>query len=412
MLEPPIEQAARAALHPVMQRPLIIVGITHSQTSVVVASRCRSLREAGFRVVLVASPGPLLEQLAAEEGLERIAIPMQRGIAPVRDLVSLFRLWRVLRRLRPEMTEFSTPKAGLLGNLASFLSGVPMRVYLLRGLRLETISGIQRRILTAAEQLAASCSSFVLCNSKSLMVEALSLLPERKLKLLGNGSSHGVDFARFAPGPSTLRQQFKIPDYAPVIGFVGRLTRDKGVPELMEAFDGLLKVVPQARLLLVGWFDASEDELDEELRIYIRNHPNVICTGFVKDTSPWYRVMDMMVLPTWREGFPNVVLEASASEVPVITTLATGARDAVVPEVTGLLIPPGHPEAICEAILDLLRDEPRRRAMGVAARQWVVENFSEEHVLRLTVSYYRNLLRVRTQSASALEPRDASAGAD
>jgi glycosyltransferase involved in cell wall biosynthesis len=262
--------------------------------------------------------------------------------------------------------------------------------------------------------LAARCSHFVLCNSKSLLLEALglSLSSEKKLKLIGNGSSHGVDFEHFVPGPSTLRQRLKIPNHAPVVGFVGRLTQDKGVPELMEAFNSLLKIVPHARLLLVGWFDVSEDALDEKLQAYIRSHPNVICTGFVKDVAPWYRAMDMMVLPTWREGFPNAVLEAAASEVPVITTLATGARDAVVPEVTGLLIPPGHPEAICEAILNLLRDETRRRAMGVAARQWVIENFSEEQVLRHTVSYYRNLLLTRTQSAPALATSDVSAGAD
>jgi glycosyltransferase involved in cell wall biosynthesis len=414
MQEPPSEQTARTALRHGMQRPLIVVGITHPQTCVVVASRYRAFREAGFRVVLVASPGPMLEQLAAEEGLEPIAIPMRRGIAPIHDLISLIRLWRMLRRLRPEVTEFSTPKAGLLGNMAAFFSRVPVRVYLLRGLRLETISGIQRRILTIAEQLAARCSHFVLCNSKSLLVEALglSVSSEKKLKLIGNGSSHGVDFEHFAPGPSTLRQRLRIPDHVPVIGFVGRLTRDKGVPELMEAFDSLLKIVPQAQLLLVGWFDASEDALNGELQAYIRSHPNVICTGFVKDTAPWYRAMDMMVLPTWREGFPNAVLEAAASEIPVITTLATGARDAVVPEVTGLLIPPGHPEAICEAILDLLRDETRRRAMGVAARQWVIENFSEEQVLRSTVSYYRNLLLTCAQPAPALATRDVSAGAE
>lgn len=414
MHEPPDEQAVRAAQHSTVQSPLIVVGITHPQTCVVIASRYRALREAGFRVVLVASPGPMLDQLAAEEGLERIAVPMRRGIAPVHDFFSLIRLWRVLRRLRPEITEFSTPKAGLLGSIASFFSGVPMRVYLLRGLRLETISGIQRRILAAAEKLAALCSHFVLCNSKSLLVEALALnlSPQRKLKLVGNGSSHGVNFTHFAPGPNTLRQQLEIPDHAPVVGFVGRLTRDKGLPELIEAFDNLLKAVPRARLLLVGWFDRSEDALGEKLQAYIRSHPNILCTGFVKDTAPWYRAMDMMVLPTWREGFPNAVLEAAASEVPVITTLATGARDAVVPEVTGLLIPPGHPEAIYEAILNLLRDEPRRRAMGVAARRWVIENFSEEHVLRLTVSYYRNLLLARMQQTPALAPRDANAGAD
>lgn len=296
--------------------------------------------------------------------------------------------------LRPELTEFSTPKAGLLGNIAALLAGVPVRIYLLRGLKLETSSGLRRSVLLAAERLASWCAHHVLCNSPSLQAEALALglAPDRKFKLVGDGSSHGVDTRRFAPGPSTLREQMGIETDAPVIGFVGRLTRDKGVPELIGAFEQVLMAEPRAWLLLVGWFDASDDALDAELRSYIESHPRIVCTGFVEDTTPCFRAMDLMALPTWREGFPNAVLEAAASGVPVITTLATGARDAVIPEVTGLLIPPGYPEAICEAILSLLADTPRRSAMGVAARRWAMERFSEERVMRLTVRLYRAFL--------------------
>jgi glycosyltransferase involved in cell wall biosynthesis len=298
--------------------------------------------------------------------------------------------------LRPGLTEFSTPKAGLLGNLAALLAGVPVRIYLLRGLRMETATGVRRWVLLAAEKLAAWSAHRVVCNSLSLLAEsvALRLAPERKLKLIGSGSSHGVDTRRFAPGPSTLRKQVGIEADAPVIGFVGRLTRDKGVPELLEAFEKVLETEPRAWLLMVGWFDASEDALEAAVCRKIECHPRIICTGFVHDPAPWYRAMDVVVLPTRREGFPNAVLEASASGVPVITTLATGARDAVVPEVTGLLVPPGYPEAIREAILKLLQDEARRRAMGAAARRWVIEHFSEERVLQLTIEFYRSLMRV------------------
>ena len=161
-----------------------------------------------------------------------------------------------------------------------------------------------------------------------------------------------------------------------MVGFVGRLTRDKGLPELIEAFDLILRAEPSARLLLVGWFDAAEDALDADLRARIRK-PSAAshCTGFVADTAPYYRAMDVLVLPTWREGFPNAVLEAAATGIPVVTTECTGARDSVVPEVTGLLIPPGYPEAICEAVLKLLRDPERRQRMGQAARAWVLEHY-------------------------------------
>jgi glycosyltransferase involved in cell wall biosynthesis len=354
----------------------------------------RALREAGFRVTLVASPGELLGSTAASEGVESIAIPMQRRIAPIADLVSLFRLWQLMRRLKPDMVEFSTPKAGLLGMIAARLCGVPRRVYMLRGLKLETTTGFKRRILLWAERLTAACAHVVLCNSDSLRAEALALgvAPAAKLLLLGDGSSNGVDMERYSPGSTDVRERYGLPQDAHVVGFVGRLTRDKGLPELIEAFDAILQAEPKAHLLLVGWYDASEDSLGDDVRRRIETHSHIHLTGFVNGAAPYYRAMDVMVLPTWREGFPNVVLEASATGIPVVTTQSTGSRDSVVPEVTGLLIPPGYPEAISEAVLKLLRDPGRRLRMGHAARAWVLERFIDERVLGRTAAYYKSLL--------------------
>jgi glycosyltransferase involved in cell wall biosynthesis len=234
----------------------------------------------------------------------------------------------------------------------------------------------------------------VLCNSASLRAEALTqgVAPEAKLHLLGLGSSNGVDVDRFSPGPDQLRERLGIQRADPVIGFVGRLTRDKGLPELIEAFEIILKAEPAAHLLLVGWFDESEDALSPALRHRIASHPRIHSTGFVNDTAPYYRAMDMLVLPTWREGFPNAALEAAASGIPVITTLSTGSRDAVLPEVTGLLIPPGYPEAISEAVLKLIRNPALRRRMGQAGRAWVLEHFVDRRVLGLAAAYYKMLL--------------------
>lgn len=372
----------------------ILVGVTHPQTCLVLNARLRTLRKAGFRVLLVSSPGDLLWKTAARERVEPIAIPMRRGIAPLHDLLSFLRLWCLIGVRRPDLVEFSTPKAGLLGLLAAWLRGVPRRVYMLRGLKLETCSGLKRVLLLAAERLAAACSHAVLCNSESLRAKALALrlAPEKKLRLLGDGSSNGVDIERFSPGASSVRVKLGIPQGVPVIGFAGRLTRDKGLPELITAFDLILRAEPSARLLLVGWFDASEDALDHKLRARILSHPRMHCTGFVNDTAPYYRAMDVLVLPTWREGFPNVVLEAAATGIPVVTTECTGARDSVVPEVTGLLIPPGYPEAICEAVLKIVRDPDLGRRMGQAARAWALERYPEARVVGMTVDYYRELL--------------------
>lgn len=375
-------------------QPHIVVGITHPQTCLGLIGRLRALREAGFHVTLVSSPGELLYRTAASEEVDAIAISMRRGIAPLADILSLLRLCFLLRRLKPDLTEFSSPKAGLLGSIAARLAGVPVRIYLLRGLKLETSGGFKRRVLLAAERVAACCVQRVLCNSASLRAKALALgiAPATKLQLLAEGSCNGVDTQRFSPGPTHIRAQLGLSRALPILGFVGRLTRDKGLPELIEAFDSILLAEPRARLLLVGWFDASDDALARDLRTRILNHPRIHCTGFVADPAPYYRAMDMLVLPTWREGFPNAVLEAAATGIPAVTTVSTGSRDSVVPEVTGLLIPPGYPEAICEAVLVLLRDSKRRRRMGRAARAWVLKHFARELVLGQLAAFYKQLL--------------------
>jgi glycosyltransferase involved in cell wall biosynthesis len=370
------------------------VGITDSQTCRNLTGRLRAMREAGFRVTLVASPGEWLDETAASEGVQCVALPMERGIAPVADLISLVRLWSLLRRLRPDMTEFSTPKAGLLGTVAAMLCGVPRRIYMLRGFRFETCVGLKRAVLLLAERVASACAHAVLCTSPSMYAQALALhvASERKLHFLGDGSSNGVDAKRFSPGSNEMRESLGIPEGAPVVGFVGRLTRDKGVLELLDAFETILKSSPSAHLLLVGWFDRADDALGADVCARIQNHPQIIFTDYVQDTAPYYRVMDVMVLPSKREGFPNAVLEAASTGISVITTLSTGSRDSVVPEVTGLLIPPGYAEAIAEAVLALLRNPERRRRMGVAARTWILERFQDRHVLGLTLDYYKSLL--------------------
>jgi glycosyltransferase involved in cell wall biosynthesis len=393
-----LKEARRPAIAPNRvpsnRPPHIVVGITSSQTCLNLIGRLAALRDAGFRVTLISSPGKLLDEITQREGAEAVAIPIKRTIAPWADLVSLVQLWWMLILRRPDLTEFSTPKAGLLGSIASLLAGVPRRVYMLRGLKLESTKGLKRRILLITEKVAARCSQVVLCNSESMRREALALgiAPAGKLKVLGDGSTNGVNLTRFSPGPSDVLQRLGIPADAPIVGFVGRLTADKGVPELIEAFDAILNRVPEAHLLLVGWFDAAEDALSQTVRKRIEAHTRIHCTGYTADAAPYYRVMDLMVLPTWREGFPNAVLEAAATGIPVVTPLCTGSRDSVVPEVTGLLIPPGYPEAISEAVLKILLDKELRLRMGAAARRWVMEHYTNDRVLGLLTSYYKSLL--------------------
>ena len=374
----------------------MVIGVTTDQTCLVLRGRLRALRLAGFEVTLVASPGGtgLLRETAAAEGVTACPVPMRRGIAPLADLISMVRLCLLLRRLRPTITDFSTPKAGLLGNIAGWALRVPHRVYTLRGLKLESSSGMQRQLLMASERASAWCAHVVLCNSESLRKRTLELkiAPEQKIRMLGDGSSNGVDTAKFSPGKSCVRGEMDLPDGAQVVGFVGRLTTDKGIPELLQAFDRILQSKPCCWLLLVGWFDRAEDALEEHWRKRIERHPRILCTGYVPDTADYYRAMDVMVLPTHREGFPNVALEASASGIPVIATASTGAVDAVIPEVTGLQIPVNDPVAIADATLALLRDDEKRTRMGNAGREWVLERFSRERVLGLAMEFYQGMV--------------------
>ena len=376
-------------------QPRIVIGVTSDQTCLVLRGRLRALRESGFAVTLVSGPGESLDWIAGEEGVTACPLNMHRGIAPLSDIVAFLAIRRVLRRIRPHITDFSTPKAGLLGNIAAFTLRVPHRVYTLRGLKLEGTRGNKRRLLLWSERVASWCAHTVLCNSTSLrsIATALRVAPESKLVLLGDGSSNGVDLDRFSPGPTPVRSELGISERDLVVGFVGRLTCDKGIPELLEAFELVLQRFAECRLLLVGWFDQADDRLPSPWQSYIFGHPRIHYTGFVADTVPYYRAMDLFILPTHREGFPNAILEASACGLPVISTESTGARDAVIPEVTGLQIIPGIPESICEAVLSLLANPAKRKRMGEAGRNWVRQRYSKERVLALAVKFYSDLLK-------------------
>lgn len=386
--------------------PHILVGVTSTQTCSLLEAKSQALRKAGFRVSIVSGPGELSVGEMRFNALVDHVVPMARGVDIFRDVFSFWRMLYLIGKLKPHIVEFSTPKAGLLGNIAAWIRRVPIRVYFLRGLRLETASGVMRIVLLWSERVAAACAHVVVANSKSLTERAheLGISNVSKTTMLGVGSSNGVDISRFSPGNSRVREQFAIPENVHVIGFVGRLTADKGIPELLEAFARILRTQPECYLLLVGYFDAATDALGRRVRERIEGHPRIVCTGLVADAAPYYKAMDVMVLPSWREGFPNVILEAAASGVPVVATTCTGSRDAVLSEVTGLLVPPGYASAITEAVLRLLGDPELRGRMSAASREWAVKHFEQQRVMAMTVQFYEELLkRWRNEAISGSE---------
>ncbi len=364
----------------------------------------RYLEDAGFATILVSAPGELLKNVSASEGALSVAIPMEREIHPLKDLRSLWNLYRAIRHTRPELVDVSTPKAGLLGSVAATLARVPCRVYTLRGLRLETATGFKRWILWLAERIACACSHRVVPVSESLRLRAiqLRLVSADKAHSLGNGSC-GVDTDRFTPKNRAtetvqqLRRNLGLTGNESVIGFVGRFVKDKGIRELVQSFRELSLSRPNLRLLLVGDFE-NGDPVEPEIRQYIVTTPAILTPGFVADTAPYYALMDVFVLPTYREGFPVVPLEAQASAVPVITTNATGAVDSVRHGVTGFIVPVGDAKALTSAIDAMLRKPEMALDMGHAGRKWMVSDFRPEVIWHAHAKMYREMLEEHSQT--------------
>lgn len=365
-------------------RPSILLGATAALSLQVLDGLPTFLVQNGWDVHVFSSPGPQLDALRRLDGVTAHPIPIERDPSILRDCLSLVRCYRLIRRIRPDVTFIGTPKAGLVGNLAAWAAHVPRRIYILRGLRLETSTGIRKTILRAAETFACWCAHSVLAVSKSLRQQAIQhkLAPESKIDVLGSGSSNGVDINRFHPQDAkrsvdnkTL-QRLSLDPGLPVIGFVGRLTHDKGLTDLGAARTLLQNRGLDHQLLIVGAVDGDSRSLDQ-----LRNSGRApVEVGYVADTAPYYSTMDVLVLPTHREGFPNVVLEASASEVPVVTTDATGASDSVLHQKTGLIAPKESPTALADAIATLLIDRTTREQFGRNGRQFVVENYEQNAV--------------------------------
>jgi glycosyltransferase involved in cell wall biosynthesis len=381
-----------------VQRPHLVFVVTSSCCLRFFSGQLEYLQSKGFDVSVISSAGPE-QEAAREEGAAVYTVLMEREIALLKDIASLWRLWRLFRRTRPDLVNAGTPKAGLLGTLAARLAGVPHVVYTLHGLRLETMLGLKRKLLTIAERVACRCAHRVRCVSPSLQARAigLGLVRPDKTVVVGPGTCNGVEVDRFRASldarqkAGDLRRKLGIHQDAPVIGFVGRFTRDKGVPELYQAFISLREYRPNLRLLLVGDFEAG-DPIAEDVRRAIEENPEVIRTGIVPDAAPYYHLMDMCVLPTYREGFPAVLLEAQAAGIPVITTPATGAIDSIQDGETGLLVPVGDASALARAIGSLLGDAAKRKEMGRRGQEWVTREFSREKVLAALARDYQSLI--------------------
>lgn len=354
------------------------------------------LEQQGIDLHVACTPGAELDEWAARYPGTAHAIPMRRAIAPVADLVALWRLVRLMREQQFHVVHAGTPKGGMLGSIAARISRVPTRIYHLRGLPLSTATGFKRHVLRFTERLSIAAATHVLSVSDSLRREAAShgLVDPANVLLIGAGSSNGVDArARFNPSlvsrrlANDVRSAHGISTDAIVIGFVGRITRDKGIAELLDAWRSVRSAHGNVHLLVVGDADDATPQTAHVLAAF-RGDPRVHVHGGDWNTPPLYAAMDLLVLPTYREGFPNVLLEAAAMALPVVATRVPGCVDAVDDTQTGMLVPPRDGAALASAVARYVTNPELRRVHGNAARSRILRDFDQQLIWDGLASLY------------------------
>lgn len=383
--------------------PIKVAHITTVDLSLrmLLQNQLASLRQAGYDVVGVSSDGPHVAEVEAA-GVRHVAVPISRRLTPLADLVSLYRLYRLMRRERFTIVHTHTPKPGLLGQLAARLAGVPIVVNTLHGFYFhERTSAWGRRVLIALEKLVARCSDRILSQNREDLETALRerICRHEQIELLGNG----IDLQQFDPGRfsrdevARRRTELGISPDAPVVGFVGRLAaKRKGFLDFLAAGRRLAEQLPKVRFLIVGETDHGKPDAVEasvagdygiaDHCVFAGQRPN--------DELPLlYRCFDVLVLPSLFEGLPRVVMEAAAMGVPAVVSDVKGNREAVIPDRTGRRVPWGDVAALAENVLDLLIDEDEAARLGSAARRLALSQFDEQTVFHKIGATYAQLLR-------------------
>lgn len=339
-----------------------------------------------YEVIALSSSGKSLEKVSLQEGVRTIEVPMQRHISLGSDLRSLWRMWKVLRKEKPAMVHSMTPKAGLICMMAGWLARVPRRVHTFTGLVWPTATGIKRRILMATDWLTCACATHVIPEGEGVKNDLLTHHITRKpIKVLGYGNVRGIDLNYYQPQGKKQHQGF-------TFVFVGRIVRDKGINELVAAFDRLHNEFNDVRLVLVG---RREDDLDPvlpETLERINRGEGIEAVGNQSDVRPFYNDADALVFPSYREGFPNVVIEAGAMGLPSIVTDINGSREIIIDGENGVIIPSKDQEALYQAMKDFVEHPDAVAAMAFKARELVASRFEQGYVRQCLYDFYHQIL--------------------
>lgn len=356
----------------------------------------RELREKdGFDVVAVSSPGEKLEEIARREGVRTVAVAMERHISPFKDLKSLWGLIKVFRKEKPTMVHSMTPKAGLLSMMAAWIARVPVRVHTFTGLVFPTATGLKQKILIFTDRLTCACATHIVPEGEGVKNDLIKYKITRKpLKVLGHGNVRGIDLEHYNPDlPEVEAEAAKIrKDGVLTFIFIGRVVRDKGINELVRAFAQLNAQYPRTRLLLVGPYEENLDPLTPDTLAEIDHNKAIEAVGRQNDVRQWLAASDVFVFPSYREGFPNVVIEAGAMGLPSIVTDINGSREIIIDGRNGVVIPPRQADTLRRAMELFVTDKDLVARLASEARLLVASRYEQGFVRQCLKDYYKEIL--------------------
>jgi glycosyltransferase involved in cell wall biosynthesis len=366
------------------------------------------MREQGFDVTTMSSSGKEVADVV-KDGTKHIVIPFTRKITPLKDLRCLWKLVREIRKLKPDIVHTHTPKAGLIGMLAAWICRVPVRLHTVAGLPLMEAKGLRRFLLETTERITYACAHGVFPNSVGLknFIGHRFKVSANKLKVIGNGSSNGINTAFFNRTPDLeleaqkVRLKYNIKDDDIVFSFVGRIVRDKGIVELVHAFKAMsdeFQTKGSGRklfLAVVGDFETDLDPLPLETLHFLMNDNRILLPGFQSDIRPWLMASDIFVFPSYREGFPNVVMQACLLKIPCVVTNINGCNEIIRDGSTGLIVNPKNVGELIRAMKGLLADDHLRACYAQKAFEYVSDNFRREVIWDALRNEYTDRLHLK-----------------
>lgn len=349
-----------------------------------------------YEVVAVSSPGKDLDEVERREGVRTVAVKMERHISLLRDFMALCRLVVLFSKEKPQIVHSLTPKAGLLAMIAAWICRVPVRIHTFTGLVFPTAKGLKQKILITTDRITCHCATFVNPEGRGVKRDLECYRITRKpLHIIGNGNINGIDLGHYCRSAEVMAEAQKYREEGCfTFCFVGRMVSDKGINELVSAFVRLHGEMPNERLLLVGPFEKELDPVSAETENLILHHSAIRFVGWQSDIRPLLAASDVFVFPSYREGFPNVVLQAGAMGLPCIVTDINGCNEIISEGVNGIIIPPRNEERLHDAMFRFATSPDEVSRYASSARAVVANSYEQKALWHSLLDVYRKLIKI------------------